>query len=169
MAKPARRPPDPPLRPRSARTARYAALTDDLERFVAAQEPVYARVVDELRRGRKSSHWMWFVFPQIAGLGRSEMSRYYAIASLEEARAFLAHPVLGARLRECANAVLAAPAARSAEDILGSVDAVKLRSSMTLFRRAVPDDALFARVLERFYEGVADPATDALLTARRSG
>src|SRR5947208_16998009 len=100
-----------------------------LDRFVAAQAPVYASVVKELRQGRKTSHWMWFVFPQIAGLGRSEMSRYYAIASLDEAPAYLEHPVLGRRLRESVNALLAVPAGRSAEDIFGSIDAVKLRSS----------------------------------------
>ena len=149
------------------------AVAHDLERFVAAQKRVYESALDELRRGRKTSHWMWFIFPQIAGLGRSEMSRHYAIASLGEARAYLAHPVLGARLRECANALLAAPAGRSAEDIFGSVDAVKLRSSMTLFERAAPDEPLFGRVLERYFGGVADEATETLLTmddrARRSG
>ena len=138
-------------------------MVDGLERFVAAQEPVYGEVIAELGRGRKSSHWMWFVFPQLAGLGRSETSRYYAIASLDEARAYLAHPVLGARLRECANALLAVPAVRSAEDIFGSVDAIKLRSSMTLFHRAVPDDSLFPQVLDRYFGGAADPGTDALL------
>jgi uncharacterized protein (DUF1810 family) len=134
-----------------------------LDRFLAAQDPVYPDVIEELRRGRKSSHWMWFVFPQLAGLGRSEMSRRYAIASLEEARAFVAHPILGARLRKCARLLLEAPAGRSAEDILGSVDAVKLGSSMTLFQRAAPEDPLFRQVLERFHGGLADPATDALL------
>jgi uncharacterized protein (DUF1810 family) len=106
---------------------------------------------------------MWFVFPQLAGLGRSEVSRYYAIASLDEARAYLAHPVLGARLQECANALLSSPAGPSADDIFGSVDAVKLRSSMTLFHRVAPDDPLFAQVLNRFYAGSPDPETDALL------
>jgi uncharacterized protein (DUF1810 family) len=138
-------------------------MADALDRFVLAQEPVYDEVIGELRRGRKTSHWMWFFFPQLAGLGRSEMSQYYAIASLEEARAYLAHPVLGTRLRECVNLLLAGPAGRSAEDIFGSVDAVKLRSSMTLFHRAAPDDPLFAQVLDRFHAGVADPETDALL------
>ena len=138
-------------------------MADALDRFVLAQEPVYDDVIGELRRGHKTSHWMWFFFPQIAGLGRSEMSQYYAIASLEEARAFLAHPVLGTRLRECVNLLLAGPAGRSAEDILGSIDAVKLRSSMTLFHRAAPDDPLFRQALERFHAGVADPESDALL------
>jgi uncharacterized protein (DUF1810 family) len=138
-------------------------VADGLERFVAAQEHAYDGVIAELRRGRKTSHWMWFVFPQLAGLGRSEMSRYYAITSLDEARAYLDHPVLGARLREYANVLLEVPAGRSAEDVFGSVDGVKLRSSMTLFHRAAPDDSLFVQVLDRYFAGVADPATDALL------
>jgi uncharacterized protein (DUF1810 family) len=140
-------------------------MADALDRFVLAQEPVYDDVIGELRRGHKTSHWMWFFFPQIAGLGRSEMSQYYAIASLEEARAYLAHPVLGTRLRECVNLLLAGPAGRSAEDILGSIDAVKLRSSMTLFQRAAPDDPLFRHALERFFHSVPDGATDALLSS----
>jgi uncharacterized protein (DUF1810 family) len=137
-------------------------MTYDLERFVRAQQPVYPAVLDELRSGRKTSHWIWFVFPQLAGLGRSETSRYFGIASLEEARAYLAHPVLGARLRECAGLVLAARAT-TAEQILGSVDARKLRSSMTLFHRADPDEPLFAQVLERYFDGLPDEATDELL------
>ena len=134
-------------------------MSYDLERFVAAQDRVYHGVVAELRAGRKTGHWMWFVFPQIAGLGRSEMSRDYAIASLDEARAYLDHPVLGSRLRECAAIVLATKG-RSAEDIFGGIDAVKLRSSMTLFHRAAPDEGLFAAVLDRFFGGAADPATE---------
>ena len=134
----------------------------DLERFVNAQQGVYSGALAELRAGRKTGHWMWFVFPQIAGLGRSAMSQRYAIDSLAEARAYLEHPVLGARLRECAAAVLVAPGP-TAEEILGGIDAVKLRSSMTLFHRAAPDEAIFSRVLDRFYGGAADPATDALL------
>ena len=134
----------------------------DLERFLDAQEPVYERVLDEIRSGRKVSHWMWFIFPQVAGLGSSSMSQRYAIASLDEARAYLAHPVLGARLRECAGLLLQS-AGGSAEGILGPIDARKLRSSMTLFHRAAPEDPLFTQVLERFYGGVADEATDALL------
>ena len=106
---------------------------------------------------------MWFIFPQLAGLGRSEMSRRYSIASLAEARAFLAHPILGPRLLECAAAVL--DAAGSAEEILGPIDAVKLRSSMTLFHRAAPEEPTFRAVLERCYEGVTDQATDAGLAA----
>ena len=137
----------------------------DLERFVDAQDArgTYASAVDELRAGRKTSHWMWFVFPQIAGLGMSEMSRRYAISSLEEARAYLAHPILGARLRECAR-ILTEVEGMTAEDVFGPVDAMKLRSSMTLFARAAPEDQLFRDVLDRYFGGVADDATDALLS-----
>jgi uncharacterized protein (DUF1810 family) len=137
-------------------------MGDDLRRFLSAQAGTYDDVLDELRRGRKTGHWIWFVFPQVAGLGRSEASRFYAIGSLVEARDYLAHPILGARLRQCAELVLAIPD-RTAREILGEIDAVKLRSSMTLFHRAAPDDPLFRRVLDRFYSGVPDPATDALL------
>lgn len=137
---------------------------DNLERFVAAQDAsgTYRRAVDELRAGFKSSHWMWFVFPQIAGLGQSPVSREYAISSLEEAAAYLRHPVLGPRLRECAE-ILAGIKGRSADQIFGSIDAMKLRSSMTLFHRAAPDDPLFAQVLTRYFDGIPDHATDALL------
>ena len=136
----------------------------DLERFVTAQEAggTYRSALAELRRGHKTSHWMWFVFPQIAGLGRSAMARTYAIGSLEEARAYLSHPVLGPRLLDCAS-VLAGTSGRSAEDILGGTDAVKLRSSMTLFARAAPDQWVFGQVLERYFDGRPDPATEALL------
>ena len=137
-------------------------MTHDLDRFVRAQEGVYEGVLDELRRGRKVGHWIWFIFPQLAGLGRSAMSQEYAIASVAEARAYLDHPVLGSRLREC-TAMLLATEGRSALEILGSIDAMKLRSSMTLFHRAAPDEVLFAGVLERFHDGRADEATDALL------
>lgn len=136
----------------------------DLDRFVTAQSGVYDGALGELRRGRKTGHWIWFVFPQVAGLGSSEMSRYYAIESLEEARAYLAHPILGPRLLACASAVLTVTG-RSAMEILGSVDALKLRSSMTLFHRAAPAEPLFRQVLERYFGGVADPATDARLSA----
>jgi uncharacterized protein (DUF1810 family) len=137
-------------------------MAHDLERFLAAQQDVYDDVLDELRSGRKMSHWMWFIFPQIAGLGSSPTSRLYAIGSLNEARAFLAHPVLGARLRECAGLVLATTG-RRAEEIFGSTDARKLRSSMTLFHRAAPDEPMFARVLDRYDDGQPDEATDARL------
>lgn len=133
----------------------------NLERFVAAQDAngTYGRAVEELRRGRKTSHWMWFVFPQVAGLGLSATSRRYAITSLAEARAYLEHPVLGPRLRECAALVVEAPA-ESAKRIFGEIDAMKLRSSMTLFLRAAPDEPIFRQVLDRYYDGRADPSTD---------
>lgn len=134
----------------------------DLERFVDAQQGLYEGALRELRQGRKTGHWIWFIFPQLAGLGRSEMSRFYGMESMNEARAYLEHPVLGPRLRECAGAVLAT-SGTTAEGIFGSLDAMKVRSSMTLFHRAAPEDPLFAEVLERFYGGVADKATDALL------
>jgi uncharacterized protein (DUF1810 family) len=137
-------------------------MDHDLERFVAAQRDTYDGALAELRAGSKTGHWMWFVFPQVEGLGLSPMSRHYAIRSLDEARAYLAHPVLGPRLRECAAALLAT-SGRSAEQILGGIDARKLRSSMTLFLRADPDERLFAEVLERFYGGRADELTDARL------
>lgn len=137
----------------------------DLARFAAAQDSggVYPRAVAELRAGRKTGHWMWFVFPQIAGLGFSEMSRRYAISSLDEARAYLGHGVLGPRLRECAG-IVAASAAPGAEDIFGGIDAQKLRSSMTLFHRADPAEPVFAGVLERYFDGVPDPETDRRLS-----
>jgi uncharacterized protein (DUF1810 family) len=132
----------------------------NLERFVAAQDAddTYARAVEELHAGRKTSHWMWFVFPQIAGLGRSSISRTFAISSLEEAQAYLRHSVLGHRLRECTSIALGTPD-RTAEQIFGGIDAVKLRSSMTLFRQAAPDDPVFAQTLDRYFDGQADSAT----------
>lgn len=133
-----------------------------LDRFLAAQAPVYAAVIDELRRGRKATHWMWFVFPQLVGLGRSEMSRRFGISSLDEARDYLAHPILGARLRECCGLVLVA-APRSAEQIFGPIDAMKLRSCVTLFHRAAPAEPVFSGLLERFFEGAEDEATLDLL------
>jgi uncharacterized protein (DUF1810 family) len=136
-------------------------MTDDLERFVAAQDGVYAQALAELRRGAKRSHWMWFIFPQIAGLGQSAMARTYAIASAEEARAYLAHPVLGPRLIEVTGAVTAA--AGSAEAILGGIDAVKLRSSMTVFAAVADDPTPYRAALERFFGGEDDPATLGLL------
>jgi uncharacterized protein (DUF1810 family) len=133
----------------------------DLARFVAAQDTrgTYHQATAELRAGRKVSHWMWFVFPQIAGLGQSSVSRRYAIGSVAEARAYLAHPVLGPRLTECA-AIVAGLAGRTAEQIFGGIDALKLRSSMTLFRHADPGEPLFARVLELYFGGSPDPATE---------
>ena len=130
----------------------------DLRRFVTAQEGVYESALSELRAGRKTSHWMWFVFPQIAGLGRSATAQRYAIASLEEAEAYLAHPVLGPRLLECAR-TLTQLSGLSAEQIFGSVDAQKLKSSMTLFARAAPDEPLFRDVLARYFDGAEDQET----------
>jgi uncharacterized protein (DUF1810 family) len=129
----------------------------DLQRFVDAQAGVYDRALGELRAGRKTGHWMWFVFPQIAGLGHSPMAQRYAIGSIGEARAYLDHPMLGARLRESSEALLP-HAGTSPERILGGIDAMKLRSSMTLFDRAQPGD-VFGRVLAAFYDGEPDPAT----------
>ena len=136
----------------------------DLERFVRAQDEggTHDRALAELRAGRKTSHWMWFVLPQVSGLGHSAMAQRYAVADLAEARAYLAHPVLGPRLRECCSVLLELPPDATATGVLGGVDAVKLRSSMTLFARADPDEPLFGRVLERYFDG-PDPATDARL------
>lgn len=136
----------------------------DLQRFLDAQDSggTYEQALAELRAGHKTSHWMWFVFPQLAGLGQSAMSQRYAIASLGEARAYLDHSVLGPRLRECAAALLAHQG-KSAREILGEIDAVKLRSSITLFARAAPAEAAFQQVLDRYFEGEPDPATELLL------
>ena len=136
-----------------------------LERFVSAQESgqTYAQALSELQAGRKTSHWMWFVFPQIAGLGSSATAQRYAIASLVEARAYLAHPLLGARLLACARVLTQLPPSDSAQAIFGGIDAMKLRSSMTLFARADPAEPLFSAVLERYFAGVPDPVTERLL------
>jgi len=134
----------------------------DLERFVAAQAPIYAQALAELKEGRKQSHWMWFVFPQLAGLGRSPTAHYYAIASAAEARAYLGHPLLGARLRECADTLLAHRGVR-AEAIFGAIDAMKLKSSMTLFEAVAGDPTPFAAVLDAFFAGARDAATLDLL------
>lgn len=133
----------------------------DLQRFVSAQDAggTYDHAVAELRAGRKTSHWMWFVFPQIAGLGHSAVSRTYAISSLEEARAYLAHPLLGTRLIECAT-ILTGVRDRTAEQIFGGVDALKLRSSATLFVHADPGEPVFRHVLDQYFGGVPDPATE---------
>jgi uncharacterized protein (DUF1810 family) len=134
----------------------------DLGRFVDAQADLYDTVLAELRAGRKRSHWMWFVFPQLRGLGRSPTAVRFSIASLDEARAYLAHEVLGPRLRECARLVVAIQG-RTAEEIFGWPDDMKLRSSMTLFARAADDNGDFVAVLDTFYGGAEDPATLALL------
>jgi uncharacterized protein (DUF1810 family) len=135
-----------------------------LERFVQAQDSggTYRRAVAELRAGRKVSHWMWFIFPQVAGLGFSSMSQRYAISGLAEARAYRQHPVLGPRLAECAR-ILADTDGRTAGDIVGPVDAMKLRSSMTLFAAAAPDEPVFGEVLTKYFGGVPDEATLARL------
>lgn len=133
----------------------------DLDRFVEAQEPVYSRVIAELAAGRKQSHWMWFVFPQVAGLGFSAMAQRYAIGSRAEAEAYLAHPVLGPRLIECTRLVLGV-ADKTIHAILGSPDDLKFRSSMTLFD-AVSDIRIFADAIDKYYAGERDPATLAAL------
>jgi len=135
----------------------------DLDRFVLSQAPIYDEVLQELRGGHKTGHWIWFIFPQLAGLGHSDMSNHFAIASLQEARAYLAHPLLGRRLLECAGIILATEG-RTALEIFGSIDSMKLRSSMTLFHRAAPHEPVFAQVLDRYYGGLADEATDTRLS-----
>ena len=135
-----------------------------LDRFVSAQDSggIYEQALEELRQGSKRSHWMWFVFPQLAGLGQSSISRTYAITSLAEAQAYLHHPVLGPRLRECAS-TLATLQDRSAEQVFGGIDARKLHSSMTLFLRADPQEEVFRSVLEQYFQGEPDRATERLL------
>jgi uncharacterized protein (DUF1810 family) len=134
----------------------------DLPRFVAAQQPIYDQALAELRAGDKQSHWMWFIFPQLAGLGRSTMAARYGIASIDEARAYLAHPLLGPRLRESVEALLEWRGRRGIETILGSLDAIKLRSSLTLFGQA-SDEPVFGRALDAFFDGRRDEQTLALL------
>jgi uncharacterized protein (DUF1810 family) len=130
----------------------------NLDRFLSAQETTYGRVLTELARGLKTSHWMWFIFPQVAGLGSSEMSRRYAIGSIDEAHAYLAHPLLGARYRECV-AALQDLVGTTAEAAFGSIDADKLRSSLTLFAEAAPADPLFEAALQRWFGGDKDKRT----------
>jgi uncharacterized protein (DUF1810 family) len=134
----------------------------DLQRFIDAQQRVYAQVTAELAAGAKTSHWMWFVFPQLEGLGRSSTARHYGIASLDEARAYGQHPVLGARLRECCT-LLTGVRGRSAMQIFGAIDALKLRSCLTLFERAAPHEPLFPELLRRYYDDERDNATLQLL------
>ena len=136
-----------------------------LERFIEAQAPIYAQALGELRAGKKQSHWMWFIFPQIAGLGQSPTSRAYAIQSLDEARAYLVHPVLGSRLRECCQ-MLMNLRDKSAKDIFGSIDAMKLRSCLTLFAEADPEEVLFYNLLEKYFDGDADEATLQILAGQ---
>ncbi len=130
----------------------------DLQRFVDAQQSIYDRALAELNAGHKQSHWMWFIFPQIAGLGHSDMARRYAIKDADEATAYLKHPLLGPRLEQCAQALLA-HAERPARQILGSPDDMKLRSSMTLFAAVAPERATFQAVLDAFFAADPDPAT----------
>jgi uncharacterized protein (DUF1810 family) len=134
----------------------------DLQRFVEAQDPIYDQIRAKLTAGAKTSHWMWFVFPQLQGLGRSAMAVKYEIASLEEAQAYWWHPVLGARLKECVELVLAVKG-KSAFQIFGTPDDLKFRSSMTVFYRAVPDEPLFKRALDKYCDGREDPRTVELL------
>jgi uncharacterized protein (DUF1810 family) len=136
----------------------------DLQRFVNAQDKgdIYDRALDELHRGRKQSHWMWYVFPQVAGLGSSAMAEKYAISSFAEAKAYVAHPVLGPRLVACAEALIAIDS-HDPVQVVGAVDSLKLRSSMTLFERAAPDEPVFGKVLEQYYDGRRDEATLARL------
>ena len=138
------------------------AGADRLARFVAAQEGVYERALAELHSGRKSSHWMWFIFPQLKGLGRSPTSQYYGLESIDEARLYLGHELLGPRLRECTSVLLGHPR-ESAETMLGAVDAMKLRSSMTLFDSAAGKGEPFGQCLATFFGGARDPVTLRLL------
>ena len=130
----------------------------NLQRFIDAQDSVFGQVCSELKRGQKTGHWMWFIFPQIQGLGDSPTTRYYAITALAEARAYLEHPVLGARLRECTQLVIAAGSS-SAVQIFGSIDALKFRSSMTLFTHATSDNQLFQDALNKYFNGQFDDST----------
>ncbi len=134
-----------------------------LQRFVRAQEAVYGQVTAELIAGHKTSHWMWFVFPQLRGLGRSSTALHYGIGSLDEARADWRHPLRGARLRQCGELLLGLPPTRSALQVFGPIDVLKLESCLTLFERAAPDEPLFGALLDRFYGGERDGATLALL------
>jgi uncharacterized protein (DUF1810 family) len=134
----------------------------NLERFLEAQKTIYERVTTELRAGQKSSHWMWFIFPQIRGLGHTETSIFFSISSVPEAKAYLNHPVLGPRLRECCELLMQIEG-RSASQIFGSPDDLKLRSSMTLFAQVTDRDSIFKRVVKRYFEGQLDQRTLDLL------
>jgi uncharacterized protein (DUF1810 family) len=140
----------------------------NLQRFVDAQEHIYASVLSELKQGRKYGHWIWFIFPQLKGLGHSPNSEFFGISSSQVASAYLQHPVLGPHLEECTQLVNAI-AGRSAEDIFGEIDAMKFRSCMTLFARATAENGTFIRALQKFFEGEPDPMTIRLLHARAPG
>ena len=142
---------------------RKQELAHSLERFVIAQKPCYEQVVEELHHEQKRSHWMWFIFPQIKGLGHSEYAQYYGIYDLDEAKAYLSHPVLGLRYEECLQ--LLETAKSDAEQILGDIDAKKLKSSLTLFLAAEPESPLIASLLEKFFLGKKDPDTTNLIRA----
>ncbi len=137
-----------------------------LGRYIKAQAPVYSQALAELRRGHKQSHWMWYVFPQVAGLGHSAMSHSYAIESLDEAREYLSHPVLGARLRECCRALMDVEG-RTAHEIFHSPDDLKFRSSLTLFAQAAPNEPLFRDLLQKYFAGKPDSATLELLARQK--
>jgi uncharacterized protein (DUF1810 family) len=137
----------------------------NLQRFVDAQQSVFDTVIAELKQGRKRGHWIWFIFPQLKGLGHSANSEFFGIASLQEAAAYLEHPVLGPRLIECTQLINAAQG-RSAEDIFGEIDAMKFRSSMTLFAKATPDNEVFLDALTKYFAGESDPLTVAIVQQR---
>jgi len=141
------------------------AMTFDLQRFIDAQSPIYGTALAELRAGKKRTHWMWFIFPQHRALGKSPRAIRFGLESLEEARAYLAHPILGHRLRECTDAMLAVPAALSAHDILGSPDDLKFQSCMTTFALVAPEDHRFGDALERFFAGRRDEQSVSLLSS----
>ena len=138
----------------------------DLQRFVAAQQPVWAQVLDELHAGAKRSHWMWFVFPQLKALGRSATAQHFGLASADEARAYWQHALLGPRLEQCTRLVLEVDG-RSALQIFGTLDVLKFCSSMTLFEQVAPQEAVFAQALDRYYDGRRDAATLRLLDELR--
>jgi uncharacterized protein (DUF1810 family) len=137
----------------------------NLERYVKAQAPIYARALAELKAGHKQSHWMWYIFPQMAGLGHSTTSHTYGIESLKEARDYLAHPLLGARLRECCRAMMDVEG-KTAHQIFRSPDDLKFRSCLTLFAQAAPDEPLFDELLMKYFDGKEDPATLELLAGQ---
>ena len=143
-----------------------ADTAPDLARFVTAQDAVWPDVIAELTAGTKRTHWMWFVFPQLASLGRSATARHFGLMDLAHARAYWQHPVLGPRLRQCGGLLAALPGALTAPQVFGPVDAMKLRSCLTLFERAAPEEPLFAALLQRWCDGARDPLTLAALGAK---